>query len=608
MASALAASRPSLAYSSHIPLVITLPLAPEPRPSHVIDAFLRRPDNAWTEVPLLALGGLGLQTDCCAPCSCALQQHVHAVPGCASRSKESDEALSLADGAKDDAASRSHTGHAVEEKAPGSNETTYEAAPCATYNGHSAPGAERLQLGTFSVSDRTPSSEQLQVDTADKEDDSTPLSSFRSPHRRRHSYREDDEPPFVVDNRRLSNAVHSIVSAHRVFKHFRMASTKHDLIVAALRASPSFTSVPDLQLSILARAGMERRAPRYTVIYREGSSARSFYVLTAGRLQQSNIAGDRRAILSVEEGQTGICLGTESLQGGLMRVNTVTCLCECKIVQFDTYGTLEAAPGSQPSNRSRSRNDVAGGMAVSSFLVSVLTMNALRNVHVLEGVSEITIQRVTPLFNLEERAKGDHIFSQGAPSDQMLILFSGSVKVVHNGVEVVQMSAHPDQADGLPVFGEAALVDATPRMASLVATAACHLLVLNKKNFRSFLYAVPDFKARLQNIAEFRKKQSMLTATINNSKKISDGEVKALQQMQQDSRSRLSKNWASRDAPIKHSLVTTWELEASKELDNDKMRQSRTTKHAVDSALSHVRKVANSSSPSSRLSDYTVLN
>lgn len=51
--------------------------------------------------------------------------------------------------------------------------------------------------------------------------------------------------------------------------------------------------------------------------------------------------------------------------------------------------------------------------------------------HVLEGVSEITIQRVTPLFNLEERAKGDHIFSQVFVSPEQMLRYGVEAAYVH---------------------------------------------------------------------------------------------------------------------------------------------------------------------------------
>lgn len=44
------------------------------------------------------------------------------------------------------------------------------------------------------------------------------------------------------------------------------------------------------------------------------------------------------------------------------------------------------------------------------------------------------------------------------------------------------------------MFGEAGVVDAAQRTATLIATSPSHMLVLLKKNFRKFLEAVPDFK------------------------------------------------------------------------------------------------------------------
>ena len=198
-------------------------------------------------------------------------------------------------------------------------------------------------------------------------------------------------------------------------------------------------------------------------------------------------------------------------------------------------------------------------------------------------------------------AQGQEIFSQGAPSDHMYVLIEGKIKILHDGHEVVKVSVKPDQPDGLPVFGEAGLVDVTaagfkpptcastptgprrshveaptvdtggaarcdpprrytplhtvthrytplqaaPRGATLLAMDACHLLVLYKKNFRSFINIVPDFKVRLQNLADLRKKESQLASKIQTAKKVDAGEQEAMMVISRQARSMMTKRRAS---------------------------------------------------------------
>jgi CRP-like cAMP-binding protein len=69
-----------------------------------------------------------------------------------------------------------------------------------------------------------------------------------------------------------------------------------------------------------------------------------------------------------------------------------------------------------------------------------------------------------------------------------------------------------------PFFGEMAILDAAPRMASVRTTEPCKLLLLradygeerNGDRFRDFLHLVPDFKARLRETKKTRRQQASL--------------------------------------------------------------------------------------------------
>lgn len=87
-----------------------------------------------------------------------------------------------------------------------------------------------------------------------------------------------------------------------------------------------------------------------------------------------------------------------------------------------------------------------------------------------------------PLFELEEKARGAAIFEEGWAGDKFYILLHGQLRVFKGHIELATLEAHPsgsadqiwqcgsDEArSSYPFFGEMSLMDATPRMASVLA-------------------------------------------------------------------------------------------------------------------------------------------
>ena len=61
---------------------------------------------------------------------------------------------------------------------------------------------------------------------------------------------------------------------------------------------------------------------------------------------------------------------------------------------------------------------------------------------------------------------------------------------------------------GLPVFGEMAMLDRSPRVASAIAISDCKLLVLPSEQFAAASLIMPDIKSRLRSLKEIRKAQN----------------------------------------------------------------------------------------------------
>ena len=97
-----------------------------------------------------------------------------------------------------------------------------------------------------------------------------------------------------------------------------------------------------------------------------------------------------------------------------------------------------------------------------------------------------------PKENLKTYEKSDIIFKQNTTGDEMYILRSGKVKLVlqdEKGEAEVSMLEQPGE-----VFGEMALIDASPRSATAIAEEDnTELEVLDRENFLKTIGVHPEF-------------------------------------------------------------------------------------------------------------------
>ena len=90
--------------------------------------------------------------------------------------------------------------------------------------------------------------------------------------------------------------------------------------------------------------------------------------------------------------------------------------------------------------------------------------------------------------------KGARIFEEGAPADCCYVLTSGKARVVlsgSNGTEILLQIVAPPS-----LVGEIALLDASTRSASLIASEQCHLLRIPATSLQA-LRKDPEFEDRL---------------------------------------------------------------------------------------------------------------
>jgi CRP/FNR family transcriptional regulator, cyclic AMP receptor protein len=81
---------------------------------------------------------------------------------------------------------------------------------------------------------------------------------------------------------------------------------------------------------------------------------------------------------------------------------------------------------------------------------------------------------------------GSALFSEGDSGDAMYVLMSGSAEVVVKGkiVETATTGA---------ILGELALIDNSPRSASVIARTDCNLVAINTARFNDLVRELPDF-------------------------------------------------------------------------------------------------------------------
>lgn len=127
------------------------------------------------------------------------------------------------------------------------------------------------------------------------------------------------------------------------------------------------------------------------------------------------------------------------------------------------------------------------------------------------------MSEVVPLFELEEKPKNATVFDEGSAGDKFYILLHGRLRVFKGDVQLAVLDAqsHDEMSlNGYPFFGEMALMDAAPRMASVHTLTPCKILSLPRSQFARFLSLVPDFKARVARTKALRKKQSELNVVM----------------------------------------------------------------------------------------------
>jgi CRP-like cAMP-binding protein len=102
-------------------------------------------------------------------------------------------------------------------------------------------------------------------------------------------------------------------------------------------------------------------------------------------------------------------------------------------------------------------------------------------------------------------AAGQQVFAEGDRGDTMYVILEGEVDLLINGRKVETLG--PGE-----VFGEMALIDKSPRVATAVASTACRLVPIAEKRFLFMVQQTPNFSLQIMRVIadRLRKMDSRL--------------------------------------------------------------------------------------------------
>lgn len=130
-----------------------------------------------------------------------------------------------------------------------------------------------------------------------------------------------------------------------------------------------------------------------------------------------------------------------------------------------------------------------------------LILAILKTVPLFQALTEKQHEKIIEHITMDYFPKGHKLFEKGLLGNAMYIIKSGSVRIFNETGELATLK------DG-NFFGEMALIEEKPRMASAETLSDCEIFVLNKEDFAGLMQSSPDIAQSVQNAYTERKKQN----------------------------------------------------------------------------------------------------
>jgi CRP-like cAMP-binding protein len=113
-------------------------------------------------------------------------------------------------------------------------------------------------------------------------------------------------------------------------------------------------------------------------------------------------------------------------------------------------------------------------------MLTIERVLCLKAVPMFAEVSDETLADVAELLGEVEDAKGQVVFEKGAEGDSLYVVVSGKVRVYDGPRTIVELG--PKE-----IFGELALLDPEPRLASIAAVEDTRLVRLDRESFAELM-------------------------------------------------------------------------------------------------------------------------
>ena len=121
-----------------------------------------------------------------------------------------------------------------------------------------------------------------------------------------------------------------------------------------------------------------------------------------------------------------------------------------------------------------------------------VTADLLRLVPLFNGLTERSFEAIAKLASEADYAVGDELVRQGALGDSFIIIVSGRARVDRDGTTLRELGPGD-------FLGEIALVDGSPRTATVTALDSIHAFVINRQGFLELIDRIPAFRLDVLN-------------------------------------------------------------------------------------------------------------
>lgn len=135
------------------------------------------------------------------------------------------------------------------------------------------------------------------------------------------------------------------------------------------------------------------------------------------------------------------------------------------------------------------------------FTAMNLILNILKKMPLFQALTEEEHESIVEHITMEYFPAHHKLFEKGVLGDTMYIVKSGMVRIYDGEKEIANLG----EGD---FFGEMALIEDKPRMASAETLSDCEIFVLKKEDFAALLQKSPEMAQKVESAYQERKSQN----------------------------------------------------------------------------------------------------